>query len=95
LSARILDGRALARDLVEKARQTALARQREGLRQPAIAVVLVGDDPALVRYAQQIQRTFAGAALGFRLVALPSSASENQLADCLRSLGGDPSVTGI
>jgi methylenetetrahydrofolate dehydrogenase (NADP+) / methenyltetrahydrofolate cyclohydrolase len=95
LNARILDGRALARDIAEKARQTALARQRAGLRQPAITVVLVGDDPASVRYAQQIQRTFAGATLGFRLVALPSSASENQLASCLRSLGEDPSVTGI
>jgi methylenetetrahydrofolate dehydrogenase (NADP+) / methenyltetrahydrofolate cyclohydrolase len=95
LSALILDGRALAREIAEKARQTALARQREGRTQPAIAVVRVGEDPASLRYAQQIQRTFAGAALGFRLVALPSSASENQLASCLRSLGEDPSVTGI
>jgi methylenetetrahydrofolate dehydrogenase (NADP+) / methenyltetrahydrofolate cyclohydrolase len=95
LSALILDGRALAREIAEKARQTALARQREGRTQPAIAVVRVGEDPASLRYAQQIQQTFAGAALGFRLVALPSSASEDQLADCLRSLGEDPAVTGI
>ena len=95
MSALILDGRALAREIAEKARQTALARQREGRTQPAIAVVRVGEDPASLRYAQQIQQTFAGAALGFRLVALPSSASEDQLADCLRSLGEDPAVTGI
>jgi methylenetetrahydrofolate dehydrogenase (NADP+) / methenyltetrahydrofolate cyclohydrolase len=95
VSARILDGRVLAREIAEKARQAALARQQEGRRQPAIAVVRVGDDPASLRYAQQIQRTFAGAAFGFRLMALPSSASDDQLADCLQSLGEDPAVTGI
>jgi methylenetetrahydrofolate dehydrogenase (NADP+)/methenyltetrahydrofolate cyclohydrolase len=62
---------------------------------PTISVVRVGDDPASVRYAGQVQRLFASAGLGFQLLALPRNVDEATLASTLRTLSNDASINGI
>ncbi len=95
MSARLLDGRALARGIVDDLRDEVGALTRAGLPQPTIAVVRVGNDPASVRYASQIERAFLGAAMGFRLEALPESTDDADLARVLAALAADPTVNGI
>ncbi len=95
MSARLLDGRALARGIVDDLRDEVGALSRAGLPQPTIAVVRVGNDPASVRYASQIERAFLGAAMGFRLEALPESTDDADLARVLAALAADPTVNGI
>ncbi len=95
MSARLLDGRAAARGIADEVRQAAAARQAAGLAVPTLAVVRVGDDPASVRYANQLQRSVVGAGLGFRLVALAAATQQPDLLASIDRLNDDPSVTGI
>jgi methylenetetrahydrofolate dehydrogenase (NADP+)/methenyltetrahydrofolate cyclohydrolase len=95
VTARILDGRAVAREIAEEVRAAAAALAGAGRPRPTIAVVRVGEDPASVRYARQAERVFAGAGLGFRHVPLRETTGDADLARSLRDLGADPGVTGV
>ena len=95
MTARILDGRAIAKVIVEEVREQIADLERAGSPQPSIAVVRVGDDPASVRYASQIQRACVGAGLGFQLVALAPNIVDADLAHALGQLNADPAVSGI
>src|SRR5260221_14626794 len=76
MTARVLDGRHIARYVREDLKRLALAtRQRFG--EPAgLAIVRVGSDPASARYAQSLAR--AAEAVGVRATAvdLPDSLDE-------------------
>ncbi|HEX5416687.1 MAG TPA: bifunctional 5,10-methylenetetrahydrofolate dehydrogenase/5,10-methenyltetrahydrofolate cyclohydrolase [Chloroflexota bacterium] len=95
MTARILDGRAMAREIIDGCHAAALALQGAGGPAPTIAVVRVGEDPPSVRYAEQIHKVFTRAACGFRLAALPRDAGEAALEATLGDLSRDPSVNGI
>jgi methylenetetrahydrofolate dehydrogenase (NADP+)/methenyltetrahydrofolate cyclohydrolase len=95
LSARVLDGRVVAREIQDEARELAAELVTAGAALPTIAVVRVGEDPASARYAAQIQRRFASADLGFWTAALPTSIDDGELARVLRNLSSDRSINGI
>jgi methylenetetrahydrofolate dehydrogenase (NADP+) / methenyltetrahydrofolate cyclohydrolase len=44
--AKIIDGKQIASDLLEKIRQEILERASNGIRNPCLAVILIGDNPA-------------------------------------------------
>jgi methylenetetrahydrofolate dehydrogenase (NADP+)/methenyltetrahydrofolate cyclohydrolase len=95
VSARILDGRAMAKE----ARQEVIAdvaafEDRYGV-VPTIAVVRAGDDPASVSYAKMIKRSFENAGMNFRLRTLPGTASQHEIIDLIHTLNADSSVSGI
>jgi methylenetetrahydrofolate dehydrogenase (NADP+)/methenyltetrahydrofolate cyclohydrolase len=91
LTARILDGRAISREVLEGLR----ARVAMLPRPPGLAVVLVGDDPASAIYVRNKART--AEALGFmhRQVLLPGDVREAEVVEVVRALNADPSVDGV
>ncbi|MFI1602336.1 bifunctional 5,10-methylenetetrahydrofolate dehydrogenase/5,10-methenyltetrahydrofolate cyclohydrolase [Streptomyces griseofuscus] len=93
--ARLMDGTALARRIVEDtARRAADLTARTGVA-PCLATVLVGEDPASVTYVRMKQNRCRKAGITSRHVALPASTSTAELVGTLRELSADPTVHGI
>ncbi|MFI2433441.1 bifunctional 5,10-methylenetetrahydrofolate dehydrogenase/5,10-methenyltetrahydrofolate cyclohydrolase [Streptomyces sp. NPDC018693] len=93
--ARLMDGTALARRIVEEtAKKAADLAVRTGTT-PCLATVLVGEDPASVTYVKMKQNRCRKAGIGSRHVALPAATTTEELVDTLRALSSDPTVHGI
>ena len=93
--ARLMDGTAPARRIVEDtARRAADLTARTGV-VPCLATVLVGEDPASVTYVRMKQNRCRKAGITSRHVALPASTSTAELVGTLRELSADPTVHGI
>ncbi|GAO07799.1 bifunctional protein FolD [Streptomyces lydicamycinicus] len=93
--ARLMDGSALARSMVEKAaRRAADLTERTGTA-PCLATVLVGDDPASVTYVRMKRNRCAKAGILSRHVALPAATTTAELVDTITALSNDPAVHGI
>ncbi|MGD2145520.1 MAG: bifunctional 5,10-methylenetetrahydrofolate dehydrogenase/5,10-methenyltetrahydrofolate cyclohydrolase [Anaerolineae bacterium] len=95
VTARILDGRAMAKEV----RQEVVDGVAEFVAKygfaPTIAVVRAGSDPASVSYAKMIKRSFENAGMGFALHALPDSAKLDGIIDLVHALNADSGVSGI
>ncbi|HXM86775.1 MAG TPA: bifunctional methylenetetrahydrofolate dehydrogenase/methenyltetrahydrofolate cyclohydrolase FolD [Solirubrobacteraceae bacterium] len=95
MSAKIIDGKAIAADVrAEVAEQVAEFRERTG-RVPGLATVLVGDDPASAVYVGGKQRACAEVGMTPFDVRLPADASFELVADELARLKRDEQVSGI
>jgi methylenetetrahydrofolate dehydrogenase (NADP+)/methenyltetrahydrofolate cyclohydrolase len=91
MTARILDGRALAASL----RAEIFARTQALSYRPGLAVVLVGEDPASSVYVRSKDRAAREAGLDARTIRLPADTSQSALLGLVRRLNDDPSVDGI
>ena len=91
MTARIIDGRAIAAGLREAvgARVAALGWQ------PGLAVVLVGEDPASAVYVRNKDRAAAAAGIAARTVRLPADTTQAALLAVVAGLNADPAVDGI
>ncbi|MGX1135299.1 methylenetetrahydrofolate dehydrogenase (NADP+)/methenyltetrahydrofolate cyclohydrolase [Streptomyces glaucescens] len=93
--ARLMDGTALARRIVEEtAKRAADLTDRTGTA-PCLATVLVGEDPASVTYVRMKQNRCRKAGIASRHVALPAATTTGELVGTLRELSADPQVHGI
>ncbi|MFE0524676.1 bifunctional 5,10-methylenetetrahydrofolate dehydrogenase/5,10-methenyltetrahydrofolate cyclohydrolase [Streptomyces sp. NPDC058954] len=93
--ARLMDGTALARRIVEDtAKRAADLTERTGVA-PCLATVLVGEDPASVTYVRMKQNRCRKAGIESRHVALPAATTTGELVATLRALSDDPAVHGI
>lgn len=91
MTARILDGKALAAQL-----RAEVAGRVAGLSfRPGLAVVLVGDDPASAVYVRNKDRAAQQAGLAARTIRLGVETSEAELLAVVGGLNGDPAVDGI
>jgi methylenetetrahydrofolate dehydrogenase (NADP+) / methenyltetrahydrofolate cyclohydrolase len=95
MTARILDGRRIADELLESVAARVAARIALGKRAPGLAVVLVGEDSASSVYVRNKRR--ACERVGFRSLDfdLPATTSETELGALIDRLNEDPSVDGI
>ena len=95
MSARILDGKRIAQELLERLRLRVAERVAHGLPAPGLAVVLVGDDAASSVYVRNKRK--ACHQVGFRSFDydLPSATSQEQLFALIDRLNADPDVHGI
>jgi len=95
MTARILDGKRISRQLLERIGQRVAERTAAGLPPPGLAVVLVGSDPASAVYVRNKRR--ACAEVGFRSFDydLPASTSQDELFALIDKLNADPDVHGI
>jgi methylenetetrahydrofolate dehydrogenase (NADP+)/methenyltetrahydrofolate cyclohydrolase len=95
MTARILDGKRIADELLDSVAARVAARVAAGKAAPGLAVVLVGEDPASAVYVRNKRR--ACARVGFRSLdfALPASTSEGELVTLIDRLNADPAVHGI
>ncbi len=95
MTAQILDGKALSAKLLDELRQRIAQRTAAGLREPCLAVVLVGNDPASTIYVRKKRETCES--LGMRSLAhnLPADTSEGALITLIDALNADDGVDGI
>lgn len=95
VQARLMDGTALARRIVEDtAKRAADLTGRTG-QAPCLATVLVGEDPASVTYVRMKRNRCRTAGIESRHVELPADTTTEELVGTLRALSADPTVHGI
>jgi methylenetetrahydrofolate dehydrogenase (NADP+)/methenyltetrahydrofolate cyclohydrolase len=95
MTARLLDGKRIADELLDSVATRVQARIAQGKRVPGLAVVLVGEDPASSVYVRNKRR--ACARVGFRSLDfdLPAATTEAELRALIDRLNADESVHGI
>jgi methylenetetrahydrofolate dehydrogenase (NADP+) / methenyltetrahydrofolate cyclohydrolase len=95
MSARVIDGKAVAAAVRERVAGEVAAFEVERGRTPVLATVIVGDDPASEIYVRSKHR--ACEEVGMRSVhhGLPAATSENELLELVAALGVDAEVDGI
>ncbi|HLS83380.1 MAG TPA: bifunctional methylenetetrahydrofolate dehydrogenase/methenyltetrahydrofolate cyclohydrolase FolD [Arenimonas sp.] len=95
MSARILDGKGIAEDLLDDLAKRVRLRRAAGRPAPGLAVVLVGDDPASAVYVRNKRR--AAAKVGIRAVDydLPAGTRDEELLALIDQLNADPAIHGI
>ncbi|SHE90694.1 bifunctional methylenetetrahydrofolate dehydrogenase/methenyltetrahydrofolate cyclohydrolase FolD [Thermomonas hydrothermalis] len=95
MSARILDGKRIADELLDGLKGRVEARLAAGKPRPGLAVVLVGDDPASTVYVRNKKR--AAEKVGIRTFDydLPAGTTEAELLALIDRLNADPQVHGI
>ncbi|HEV7490198.1 MAG TPA: bifunctional methylenetetrahydrofolate dehydrogenase/methenyltetrahydrofolate cyclohydrolase FolD [Rhodanobacteraceae bacterium] len=95
MTARLLDGKRIADELLDSVAARVQVRGAQGKRVPGLAVVLVGEDPASSVYVRNKRR--ACARVGFRSLDfdLPATTTEAELRALIDRLNADESVHGI
>jgi methylenetetrahydrofolate dehydrogenase (NADP+)/methenyltetrahydrofolate cyclohydrolase len=94
MSARLIDGKAIAREFRAEC-ALRVARLAQAGTVPGLAVVIVGEDPASKVYVRN--KSLACEAVGMRSAvhALPAATSQAELVHFVARLNGDPGVHGI
>lgn len=95
MSARILDGKALAAVLREEIAVAVAEMKASTGRVPGLAVVLVGDDPASRSYVTGKGKACAAAGIHSREIDLPASARREEILAAVRTLNADDAIDGI
>lgn len=95
MTARVLDGRALAASLRAEITGEVAAFRHEFGHGPSLAIVRVGNDPASISYARQIDKAFIETGFGYELQVLPEDAQAEALKWLLQRLSRDPDVHGV
>jgi methylenetetrahydrofolate dehydrogenase (NADP+)/methenyltetrahydrofolate cyclohydrolase len=95
MSARVIDGKAVAATVTRDVAQRVATRTAQGRRVPGLAVVLVGENAASQVYVRNKRRTTES--VGMRSFAhdLPDDAPESALLALIDRLNADPAVSGI
>lgn len=95
MSAHLIDGKAIAEEIRREIRTAVELRQRQGLRVPGLAVVLVGENPASQSYVRSKTKACAEAHFHSRQIDLPASVDEATLLQLVETLNNDPLIDGI
>ncbi|TMF29146.1 MAG: bifunctional 5,10-methylenetetrahydrofolate dehydrogenase/5,10-methenyltetrahydrofolate cyclohydrolase [Chloroflexi bacterium] len=95
MTARILDGRAIARQVYDEIGKAVSDRISRGASRPRLATVLVGDDPASAMYVALKQRNARGVGIESEDHRLPSSATTEELLALVEALNRDEAVSAI
>ena len=91
MSAALLDGKALSARMRERLGQEATALPR----QPGLAVILVGDDPASAVYVRNKEKDCAQCGVRCLNHHLPAETTQQELLDVVKGLNEDRTVDGI
>lgn len=95
MSARILDGKAMADTILAVVHDKVAEREAQGKRRPGLAVILVGDDAASAVYVRNKKRACERAAVTSVSHDLPSATTQDQLLVLIDTLNADPAIDGI
>ena len=95
MTARIIDGQAIAADLRGKVADAVHLLTRDRHIVPGLAVVLVGNNPASQSYVGSKVKLTAGSGMRSFDHRLPATASEAELLALVERLNRDPTVHGI
>lgn len=94
MTARIIDGKALADSIKAQVAERVNSLRQQGL-VPGLAVVLVGEDPASHVYVRNKAAACEKAGLASRVIRLEADITQQRLLDVVQQLNDDPLVHGI
>src|SRR3954471_4221940 len=95
MSARLIDGKAISAEVRERVRLGVSEYAEQSGRTPALATVIVGDDPASEIYVANKHKACEEAGMRSVHHGLAAETAEEELIDLVRALGGDDDVDGI
>ncbi len=95
MTARIIDGKAIAADLRQRVADEVARVKREHQLTPGLAVVLVGNDPASEVYVRSKGRQTEAAGMASFEHKLPADVTQDELLTLIARLNRDPVVHGI
>ena len=95
MTAQIIDGKNIAKQLREELRKTVDAKVEKGFRRPGLAVVLVGSDPASQVYVRNKRKACEDVGIKSFAYDLPESTSQAELDALIEELNNNPEVDGI
>lgn len=95
MTAKIIDGKAIADRVRAEVKEAVAKRAAEGKTIPGLATVLVGENPASKVYVRSKQKACAEAGINSFGHNLPEDATQEEVEALVRQLNADPNVNGI
>lgn len=95
MTAKLIDGKAIAASLRQEIAQRVAERLQQGLRAPGLAVILVGNDPASQVYVAHKRKDCEEVGFQSHAYDLPVNTSQDDLLTLIDNLNEDPSIDGI
>jgi 5,10-methylene-tetrahydrofolate dehydrogenase/methenyl tetrahydrofolate cyclohydrolase len=95
MTAKIIDGKAIAARIRSEVKQAVEKRAAEGKTAPGLATVLVGDNPASEVYVRNKQKACAEVGINSFGHNLPANSTQQEVESLVRQLSADPKVNGI
>jgi methylenetetrahydrofolate dehydrogenase (NADP+) / methenyltetrahydrofolate cyclohydrolase len=95
MTAKILDGKRIADDLLDELRVRVALSQAQGRAVPGLAVVFVGDNPASAVYVRNKRRACKHVGFRSRDYDLPATTTQAELMTLIGQLNSDPEIHGI
>jgi methylenetetrahydrofolate dehydrogenase (NADP+)/methenyltetrahydrofolate cyclohydrolase len=95
MSAKILSGKPIAAEVEAEAAKAAAALTKRYGMAPALAAILVGDDPASAIYVRRKAEASGRAGLRSETFHLPANASEAEVLSLIDDLNARPDIHGI
>ena len=95
MTAKVLDGRAVARQIYQEVAAAVNERVSGGGSRPRLATVLVGDDPASETYVRLKQRNAEAVGIESEDHHLAAETTTDELLELVRNLNEDESISGI
>lgn len=94
MSAKLLDGKALAEKLREEVKKELEGLKGQG-KEPFLAAVQVGENAASRVYIRSQKKSCEEVGIGYQLHELPETTTQEELGDFLAKLNADKKVSGI
>jgi len=94
MSAKILSGKKVAEKILADLKSRLRRLKSKGIT-PGLAVILVGDDPASIKYVQKKQKMAENLGIDFHLYEMLPTVKEYQLIKLIRDLNQSKAIQGI
>ncbi len=95
MTARLIDGKAVAERVTREIKGAVAARIATGKPAPGLAVVRIGDDAASLLYVRNKRRTTESVGMVSHAFDFPASLPEAELLALIDALNADPAIHGI
>ncbi|WP_443691817.1 bifunctional methylenetetrahydrofolate dehydrogenase/methenyltetrahydrofolate cyclohydrolase FolD [Pseudomonas sp.] len=95
MTAKLIDGKAIAAGLRQQIAKRVTERREQGLRTPGLAVILVGNDPASQVYVSHKRKDCEEVGFNSKAYDLPTDTSQDELTDLIDRLNENPNIDGI
>lgn len=95
MTAQIIDGKAIAEALLNEVESKIESRTSNGKRNPTLAVILIGDDPASHIYVRNKRLACEKVRIRSLVHNLPVTTTQDELLELIGKLNGDAEVDGI
>ncbi|MFC3203810.1 bifunctional methylenetetrahydrofolate dehydrogenase/methenyltetrahydrofolate cyclohydrolase FolD [Alteromonas oceani] len=95
MTAHLIDGKLIAKQVRRDVALYVDSLKQAGKREPGLAVVLVGSDPASQVYVSNKRKACDEVGFNSRSYDLPADTSQHQLLDLVDELNEDPAIDGI